>query len=229
MALFKAKANQSSSVSRVGEGADVYVKALRDGSLTTAAFFQAMAMEGRMYVANAGSVTTPITFGAGDITGTEPDLLVEVPSNMVVIPVSFILNVEAYGTTAIFQCILSAGKGGSRGAATGGTAVTPVNVRTDAPFASQSTIYSNIDTGTATYLTTNAYEFWRDGLQKAVTQAAADATSPHRLETFAWSAQATGTYPILVGASQLFAFAAGQAGTGFMTLTYVELPVSAIV
>ena len=48
---------------------DIYQKTqgTRDGAIWTADWVLARCAEGRVFVANAGTVTTPVTFGAGDI------------------------------------------------------------------------------------------------------------------------------------------------------------------
>jgi hypothetical protein len=229
MAKIKAVAKQTTAVDRLSEGADVYVRALRDGTLSTAAFFQALALEGRCFAANIGSLTTPATFAATPIDGTEPDIILEVPSGTTVLPISLTIQMEAYGTNAIFECMAAFGTGGSRGAATGGTAITPVNLRTDAPRGSSCVCYSTIDDATATYLTANKVEFFRDGLQSAITKATAvNNIANADFVKFKWSAAESGFQPVLIGASQLFVNAMSQAGTGFMTLVWAELPSSAI-
>lgn len=229
MAKIKAVAKQTTAVDRVSEGTDVYIRAFRDGSLTTAQFFQALAIEGRCFCANIGTLTTPATFAATAIDGTEPDIILEVPSGVTVLPISLDIQMEAYGTNAIFECVAAYGTGGSRGAATGGTAITPVNLRTDAPRGSSCVCYSTIDDATATYLTGNKVEFFRNGLQSAITKATAvnniaNADFVH----FNWSAAISGFQPVIVGAAQLFVNAMSQAGTGFMTLVWAELPTTSV-
>jgi len=230
MAIIKAKAQQTTSVSRVSEGNDVYIRALRDGSLSTAGLFQALAIEGRMFQATVGTLTGPSTFASTAIDGTEPDLIVEVPAGTTILPVSLQIYMEAYGTNAIFECLASYGTGGSKGAATGGTAVTPVNLRSDGPYGSACTVYSTINDATATYVTGNIVEFWRDGAQVAITKATAvNNIANADFVKFEWSVAKYGFQPVLVGASQLFVNAMSQAGTGFMKLVYAELPSAAIV
>lgn len=198
----------------------VGLHASRDGALYVANWFDAMTMEGRMYVANGGSVTTPITFGAGSIDSTEPDLFVSVPSSAMVIPVEIRAKIEAFGTTAIYECMAATGTGGSAGTQ---TSVTPTNLRTDAPNTSSCTIGVASDAD-ATYMTTNVSEFWRGGLAKAVTIATADDDSSNPLEDWVWNRMLVGTGPIMNGTSQLAAFYAAQASTGFIIFTYAELP-----
>lgn len=206
--------NRTTGVSPVG------VHGTRSGELYVANWFDAVAMEGRMFVANGGSATTPITFGAGTIDTTEPDLFVSVPSSALVLPVSIRTHMEAYGTAAIFEYMASTGTGGSAGT---DTDVTPTNLRSDAPVTSTCTIgvASNAD---ATYMTANVSEFWRGGIQEVATIASADDASPVTGSSWEWDRFQVGTGPIMNGSSQLMAFFASQASTGFIVFTYAELP-----
>lgn len=206
------------------------VRSTRDGAVFSAEWFEGLAQEGRVYVANVGTVTTPITFGAGVIDTTEPDMYVIVPLNTTIIPLELRIYMEAYGTNAQFECMASCGTGGSTTAPTGGTAVTPANARTDNPRASACTVYGNVDASGATYMTTNVAEFFRAGQQFAITKTTASATAAvDDPNLFIWRRKDMYAGPVVVGAAQLAVFAASQAGTGFITLVYAEVPSSSIV
>src|SRR3990167_5712869 len=186
-------------------------RATRDGSLFSADWLLGLAMEGRIFNATGGSATTPITFGAGAIDTTEPDLYVIVPDGTAIIPLEIRVYMEAFGTSAQFECMAACGTGGSTSAPTGGTLVTSTNRRTDAPNTSNCTIYSNVDASGATYMTTNVSEFWRDGQQFAITKTAGSATAA-ALDPFlfVWKYSDSMAPPVLMGASQLAIFAASQ-------------------
>ena len=231
MALIKARAASSDAVTRVAEGTEVYIKALRDGTLTTAAFFQALAMEGKMFMANAGTVTTPITFGAGSIDSTEPDLYVAVYSGNAIIPVSISILMEAYGTNAIFETMASFGTDGTTFTGAGGAVVTPANLKIGG---GKSSIYAygGTNASSLTYFS-NPREIFRNGQQVAITKATAvnniaNLDSPTGYK-FTWSAVSSGIMPVLIGPAQLCVYAAAQASTGFISFCYVELPASALV
>jgi hypothetical protein len=231
MAILKAKARQSTAVTREPEGEDVYLRALRDGSLSTVDFFTAMALEGRCFMANAGTATTPIAFGAGStgIVTTEADLLVVVPNGTTIIPISLVIYNEAYGTNAIYECLAAYGSGGTTTQPTNATAVTPVNLRSDSPRGTSCTLWKSGDAAGATYITTNIVEFFRDGLQSAITKATAVANVANADQfRFSWSAVETGVVPIIVGSQQLFVFSQAQEATGFIQFCYCELPSSVV-
>ncbi len=180
-------------------------------------------MEGRGFVVNNGTVTTPITFGAGTIATTAPDFDLSVPAGVLVIPVSFQIYFEAYGTNAQMECMAAAGGGGVIGAS---AVLAPVSTRIDAPIGSQCSARGP-NTGT-TYMTKNAQEFWRDGQQFAITKTAGSATvSAEDPYKFKWNYTDDMLPPILydpANITRINIFAKSQAGTGFMIFKYVELP-----
>ena len=199
----------------------------RDGAVFTSDWLTGLAMEGRVYVAQGGSATTPITFGAGSIDVTEPDLDISVPAGTLVIPLSIQVVFETFGTTLLLEGMASIGRGGAQGT---GTAVTPTSLRVDAPSTSGVTVLAAGEAD-ATNHTANATEFWRFGKNKTVDIATADDDSTDVQTRFEWSAVKTGIWPILYSASaasRLTVFAGAQAGTGFITVVYAELPGAAI-
>ena len=220
MALFKAKARQTSAVSRVSEGADSYVRALRDGSLSTAGFIQAMCMEGRMFAANGGTATGPLTFGAGSLDTTEIDMLVLAPAGTTIIPIEVCIQVEAYGSTAIFEALVSCGSGGVVGT---DTDVVPVCMNTHLGYTAQCAcgVSSAAD---ATYFTSNLIELERWGAAKAVTVGTADDDSAWPPANYAWRASQGGYLPIIKGIGGLAVFVAAQASTGFISAKWIEVP-----
>jgi hypothetical protein len=185
-------------------------------------------MEGRVFVANSGTVTTPVTFGAGTIDTTEPDFDLSIPAGKLAIPLEIRVYMEVFGSSAQFEVMASVGTGGAAGT---DTDITPTNLRTDAPIASGATVggSSNAD---ATYMTANVSEFWRDGQQFAITKSAQSATvSSSDPNLFIWRYTDSFTPPIMYSASaasRLNVFATSQAGTGFITVTWAELPTAAI-
>lgn len=220
MALLKGKARQSTAVETVGEGVDVYLKALRDGSMSAADVVTGWSLEGRVFTINAGTVTTPITFGAGDITETEHDCLVTANSGFQLVPLSIQLCMEAYGTTAIFQYMAKVGAGATAGA---GTSVTPecTNRAIDRGSSATCTVAATVTSGVGM---TSGHEFWRGGSQKTVTRATVTEALQDPMN-FYWSWKNDG---ILHVGSQIAIYAASQAGTGFIVLTYAEIPTGRI-
>jgi hypothetical protein len=147
-------------------------------------------------------------------------MFLSVPLGTTVIPVSIDLYMEAFGTTAQFECLAAVGTGG---VSAGGSSMTITNLRTDAPNTSACTATSDL-TG-ATYMTTNLSEFWHDGQQFAITKSAGSATaSASDPIKFSWSVKDALYTPVIVGAGQLAVLQGSQAGTGFGHIIFVEVP-----
>lgn len=223
--LIKVKGRQVAP--RVSEGVETDLWVKRDGSLVMTPIELAWAEEGRVFVANVGSATTPATFGAGSIDTTEPDfdLLVPAGASIMVVPLQILIHMEAFGTTALFEGMASYGLGGAQNS-TGATSLTGRNLRTDAPYASGCTLYGNSDAG-ATYMTQNVGEIFRFGTEAIATVGIGDDDSNRVGNTYCWSARESGIYPHLVPsalAARLNVFAAAQAGTGFIQVMWAELP-----
>ena len=62
MASILLNAAERTAVTRIGEGVNLQARGTRDGALFTASWYEAHALEGRIFGANMGSVTTPLTF-----------------------------------------------------------------------------------------------------------------------------------------------------------------------
>ena len=199
----------------------------RDGSMFTADWVLAHCLEGRAFVANAGTATTPITFGSTGLDTTEFDLHVAVPANTTIIPIELAVQVETWGTVYLAEIVAGSGSGSVTGA---GTTVTPKNLRSDAPNTSNCTITSAATGTSGTAFTTNYVEWFRAGYTKAVTQTTAAGFGGGTVPMgFKWSYMDRGYAPIVVGTSQIGVWVSCQAATGFITLVYIEVPSNAIV
>jgi len=194
------------------------VQGTRDGAIFTDDWFMARVKEGKVYCANVGTITAPATFGAGTMDGTEFDLHVSVPSGTTIIPIELTIKMEAFGTAAIFECMAKSGTGSTIGS--GGTTITPTNLRSDITATSGCTVGSAASATSGVAIT--GPEFFRDGHSLAITIATVGQIRVP--ETFRWRAKEAGYAPVIVGAGQLGVFAAANAGTGFITLVWVEMP-----
>ncbi len=223
MALIKAKGQQTTSVSRGSEGADVYLKALRSGELTVADMIAALSLEGRIFTANAGTATTPITFGAGGLSTTEFDLHVAVPASSVIIPLELRVYMEVFGTALLLEVAMISGKGSTVGA---GTAITPVSSNTNSGRISACTVTAASTTTSGVYFTSEEKEIYRDGATLSITVATVGQIRTPT--TYIWKAKDSGILDVVGPSAQLAVFAASQAGTGFISLKYAELPATSV-
>ena len=216
----------ASLIGASSQTAYVAAKGMLDGTAFTADWLARMAAEGRMYTAHAGTGTAPVTF-AGAYVNTTPDFDMSVPAGVLVVPVALAVQYETYGTILLTECVAAVGVGGVL-TPTGAEAVTVVNHRLDLPDNSG---VSAVSTGTgATYMTSHIVEFFRDGHQADVTASAiATGDQASNLHKFRWSALETGNWPFMYSTSsitRLNIFACSQAGTGFISLTFVVPPLS---
>lgn len=101
MAIVKVKGRQTTSISREAEGADVYLRALRDGSMITSDWKQAAIMGGFGYIANVGALSTgEIGGGGGSILDIDtPELVISVPNGTSILPLRVGVHVQT-GTPA---------------------------------------------------------------------------------------------------------------------------------
>ena len=206
-----------------GDGSDKYLKSALSGELAVADFFLAQSLRGNMYYIGSADVTTPTTWTAtATIDITLPVLWVSVPSNKVLIPVHIELYMEAYGTSAQFECQAVSGTGGSR--TSGGTAITPVNMRAGLSDNSGLTCFAGGNSIVIIGQTTKLNVFWRDGAQFAITKTSSSATvaatDPNK---FVWDAAATNTFVMCGPDAQLQINQGSQAGTGFVKMTAVVM------
>jgi hypothetical protein len=214
-----------SSQKRSAEEALKPPRAMRDGSLATIPWVQALCLEGRVYGIQVGDATTdPVgaaTFGAGVIDLTEFDYLQTIPATVAVLPVFYQIAFLAIGTAAEAGLTVIWGSAGVKHA----TGITPVpfNMRPGSSNASVCTYSALSDTGgTAIAPAGVIYQ----NITTAVTATAGMNFVPP------WSAATAGFVPVLEGAAgtgrQIAAFANGQAATGYLTAYHAELPIADI-
>lgn len=205
----------------------VTAPALPDGTQFSAQWLQKMAMDGNMYTAHSGTGTAPNTF-AGAYVNTTPDLDMSVAPGTMVVIVGAVVNFETYGTSLLAEVVMAAGVGGVI-APTSATSVIPVNHRMDKAGPAPGVTIVSDGTG-ATYMTSNVLEFYRNSPPMSITKSSASATvssiDPYRFE---FNALQTGIWPVLYNPGTICRaniFACSQAGTGFITCTFVVVPLA---
>ena len=211
---------QQQTITRKGDGIHISARGTRDGSLFTADWFQALALEGRVFAVNSGTGTAPTTFG-GAYSATDVDLGIDVPDATAIMPITIEVNLQTTGAS-LFEVIMLASR--SLQATTGGVTLTPVALRTDAPNSTNTTVIGTDGSVTATDPnTTGAYEFYRSGYPTDPDVAG----NPN--PRYAFSALRDGVFPLIVGEGSIAVYASGTSGTGFITAIWAELPETAIV
>ena len=183
--------------------------------------------EGYGYIANFGSATTPVTF-AGAYDADAPDLYIHVPAGTTIIPVSIRVLFEAVGTESTMEIIaLASSTGDLTATITGGTLLTAKNLRVDRAGGSLCTVSGGVDAAGITDPNAgNFYEFWRE--MRPLTDTVATGENDRWPLLFEWSVFQDGPLVAIPGAasigSSLSVYAASQAGTGFITVGWVEIP-----
>lgn len=211
---------QEQSAQRTSDGTLPQARGDRSGIQFIGDAGYAFALNGEVYVANAGSATTPITFaGAYDADG--PDLVIDVPDGTTIQPLYIHVQYEAVGTTLLLETFASISNSlAGTCTVTGGGTVTPRNLRTGISTASGCTISYGVDAAGCTAQSGRIYELRMGGFELAEAMAATEPGWPER--NWKWGAKQYGVYPTIDGEGSMFVHCASQAGTGFITVVYRE-------
>jgi hypothetical protein len=82
----------------VGNGTPRTVLGTRDGALYTCEYILNKAMEAKIFTAQLGTLTTPVTFRVG-ADADQPEMVIDVPAGVVIVPVHIEVHLEdAAGT-----------------------------------------------------------------------------------------------------------------------------------
>ena len=201
------------------ESSDGFLKPLwasLDGAAVNLPYIQALVTDGRVFEAYVGSASTPVTLDAAWVN-TDPDISLDVPSGITVIPIRITVVYEAFGTDALAETMTLCSK--TLAAASAGTLFTPINYRTRHTRASACKVYVG-PTVTSGY-TTSAFELFRACNQLCGTMAAGEAGPPNKFE---WSIFKDGLAPMLEGEASLQTWAVSQESTGYIQYVWAEIP-----
>jgi hypothetical protein len=192
---------------RYGNGVQVDVTGTRDGAIYVCDYITGMALEGKLFQVNHGTVTTPITFIAYD--ADRPDFALDVPSGVAVIPTRIEVYLEDSAGTDTEIIVTTSNN--NTGAATS-TALTPVSTRRNSGLSSSCSAYGTY-TANCT-LPTSTLEFIRFGNPFADTVGG---------RHFIWK-YTDGNPQVLVGTAglQLHVSATTTQAAGFIKVTYAE-------
>lgn len=222
MSDIRIQARHNDPASASENGARISVNGTRDGAIFTADYIMQLGLEGRVFVVNTGTGTTPTTFNA-TYAATEPDLYLYVPTNKAVIPIYISVQFEDTGTAQVMDVLALASA--TADSAVTGTALTIYNTRTDAPNTSGCTA-TGVVTGTLTDPRAgNFYEFWRPyaGFGEDAFNGSTGWVNG-RIHGAEWTLSQVGYPPIIANGGSLSVWASGQAATGFITAVFAEIP-----
>jgi hypothetical protein len=203
--------------------------ALPDGALVAAPWMLGQVMSGDTFCVNGGAGSTVIAF-AGAYDADAPDMHINVPEGVTIIPLRIEVVFEALGTEATVECIALASNQGDTSVT--GTAKTPQNMKINGRN-SACVATAAVDAAGCTDPNTAGgkfFEFWH--FQKPLADTVATGENDRAPLVFCWNAFQDGPPPIIKGVgaagSCLAVYAASQAGTGFITVQWVEVESSTI-
>ena len=196
--------------------------ATRDGALFSASWYLKQLLRGRIFQVAAGAtdqgLTDEGTWGDGALDSDEFDLIASIPANVIIVPLSWEVVMQKFGSTALLEIVLAFGNSGVPSATN--LTLVPVNQNTTSTRTSALTnnIVANANDGGTTFVMEG--EIFRDGLQLVEDVAANDDASwPNR---FRWTAESPSDLYVVEGVRQIAGFIAAQAGTGFQKFTWAE-------
>jgi len=201
---------RSSERESVSQGVVRSLVGTPDGALHTADYVLGKALEGRLFHAAVGSLTTPTTFRVG-ADADQPEAVIDVPTGTTIVPVSIQAYLEdAAGTD---NEIVAQANPAVVGAGTSTTG-TIYSARLNSGESSRCTFrytYSGNGTAPSSYI-----EFYRDG------NAFANEADTRGLK-FAWSIQQAAPV-VLVGPAALVIYidGTGTAPAGYLQLAFME-------
>jgi len=221
MAKVEGLIKQTTAVDRLKEGADQYLRLLRDGTLSMVDWIAALSLEGRVFTCNAGVATTAIAFGDEGLDTDEFDLFVSVPSSVVIIPLELNIHFETTGTALLVECVMQVGTGGAANATSTATVTRSSNPNTGLTSACTSVCAANTS-GTA--FTGDVKEIWRASDQISID---IDTIAQIRIPyNYRWKAMTSGVLDVVGPSYGLAVWASSKTGTGMISLKYIELPAS---
>ena len=200
----------NTSVSRTGLGW-TSLRATPDGALYTTDVGGSLGIEGRIFAANMGLVTTPLATAATTaIVNTTPHAWIRVPDGTAIVPLYARIVVESQSITTQGEISLliaqnDIGNGTSSAADAG-----PINLNTAAPVTSACTA-RQLATGAAT-APTNPLELTRFSFAaSAVNQA------------FEWDARSLGVFAVVRGEGSWAIYIGGNAVNYYAQMVWAEL------
>ena len=195
-----------------------YAQGLKDGGIVSADWIQAKMMEGKAFHAYLGSASTPATF-ATSYVNTDPEMSVDIPSGVAIIPLRVTHVMEAYAATAaLFEVITLCSK--TLAAASAGTEFHPIALNNRGASGSACAVYTapTVTNGN----TTGAFELYRAVIQNVITLNTGIDTTSIDPNIFEWNYAQRGYAPVLRGESSLQTWAICGAGTGYIYIDWLE-------
>lgn len=203
---------------RTGDG-NIEVQGLRDGSLRVADWKQALALEGRAFIMQLGTEDAPIA----STTSIDDALVwgvIDVASGTTALLYHAEAVIATWTTATLVNMMIEYDNAKVR-YTSGGTAFTPLGLRTDAPIASTSAAYVGTDVTVAAKSTGGSLEVYRQSVEVNLGDAADSAPM--------WEYNPVVLEPVVGPASILFHFGAASADvTAYGNMKWLEVPTNSI-
>jgi hypothetical protein len=192
--------------------------ATREGALVTQDWKQALVAEGRVFMANHGTGTTPVAGKAYDID--QPQAVIRNPSGSGYAMIPLVVDIHMEDTVSTAADLVVAFATIDIGAGTSTSTVRPINLLGGTLNSAFTFSYTYSGDGTAAVQNTNYWELAHTGCMYDVAEDSM--AEPHLL----WDGP---IHPILYPPCTLFAFY-GSAGssTGFVTFVWAEVPLASV-
>ena len=190
-----------------------------DGSFVTQDWVLAQLLEGRMFSINTGLISAVVA-SAGAVTATVPDVHVQIPSTVKIIPIGLTVTVDALVDDQDVE-ILALISNGVDTTPTGGTDLEVFNRNQASSQASKCKAQSDVTAITSPVTGREPIEFWRDGLIVGAKPAATNNEVGPR-NTFKYSYLNEG--PVMAAGGAELVLMIGKAATNYQaTIVFVEL------
>lgn len=185
------------------------------GELVVPDWMTQLALDGRVFNISNLTIET-VALGSTSFADTDPFILVDVPTGTTIIPLEVLLAQGGTVAGGVITVLITTDDG--LRFSSGGTAVTPINLRKDDPITSATSAYVGDATAIVAAANVDADTIWAGLLDQ-------DVTDPNSTENVIWTAR---NYipPILIGPASLliFAFAATTAPGLFWSVKWAEIP-----
>ena len=211
------------SVGTLVSGSHPEIDLNRMGFQTSMNWVDKLASMGYLYTVTLGTENAPIN----STTGIDDQLVWALVDNVaanVIIPIHFEAHVATWTTATNIEAMIEIDNGKAR-YSSGGSAFTPINLRTDNPRSSGGAAYVGTDVTTAAKTSGGSIE-----LARCVISEDAKATATADEKYFVWPAKTSVPVFIVGVGSLLFHFGAATADvTGYGSMIFAEIPKAAIV
>lgn len=202
-----------------GEGNFMRARMNPRGELVVADWMTQLVLDGRVFNASNTTIETAVA-GSTSFADTDPFLLLDVPSGTTAIPLEILLAQAGTVAGGVITILITTDD--ATRFSSGGTAVTPINMRKDDPNTSACSFYEGGSSAITASANTDADTLFATLLDQ-------DVTDPNITENVVWTARKY-IPPALIGPASLlvFAYASTTAPSLYWSVKWVEFSTSVV-